>query len=123
MVGGHNILYQAAETNTLSIVDPGNAGTIAVDRNGGECSIVTGGAETRRIGSPERAGIMLHLSLKSDGGNATVTGKGSETFNSGGTEHTTITMDTAGDAISLVSIAHGSGFQWSVLASNGNSLS
>lgn len=119
----HRVLQDIGKSTELSVLDPGSAGTIKVDRALGICPVVTAGAETRKIASPERAGIILSLSMKTDGGDATITGSGSETFNSGGTESTTITMDTAGDHISLMSIDKGANVVWAVLANNGCSLS
>ena len=71
-MSGHNILQQIAGTSELEIVDPGSGGTIEVDRSFGICSVVTGGAESRKIASPARAGIVITICLKTDGGNLTI---------------------------------------------------
>ena len=61
-MSGHNILQQLAREPELEIVDPGDAGTIAVDRSLGICSIVSGSSsETRKIASPARAGIIIAI--------------------------------------------------------------
>ncbi|MAK30932.1 hypothetical protein [Acinetobacter sp.] len=122
-MSGHNILQQLSREPELEIMDPGASGTIAIDRTLGVCPIVTAGAEGRVIAEPVRAGIILTLALKTDGGNATVTTAGSETINAGGTEGTQVVLDTAGDSITLISIPKGSDIVWAVLANNGGTVS
>jgi len=114
-MSGHNILQQLSREPEMDILDPGDAGTIAVDRTLGICSVVTAGAETRKIASPERAGIVISICLKTDGGDLTITG-------GLGTE-TTAVMADAGDCLTLISIAKGSDFVWSPLANNGATMS
>ena len=122
-MSGHNILQQLAREPELEIVDPGNAGTIAVDRSLGICSIVTAASETRKIASPERAGIILAICFKTDGGDVAITGAGSEILNSGAGTETTATMADAGDLLVLMSINKGANIVWSQIANNGAAMS
>ena len=122
-MSGHNILQQLAREPELEIVDPGNAGTIAVDRSLGICSIVTASSETRKIASPERAGIILAICFKTDGGDVAITGAGSEILNSGAGTETTATMADARDLLVLMSINKGANIVWSPIANNGAAMS
>ena len=122
-MSGHNILQQLAREPELEIVDPGDAGTIAVDRSLGICSIVTDASETRKIASPERAGIILAICFKTDGGDVAITGAGSEILNSGNGTETTATMADAGDLLVLMSINKGADIVWSPIANNGAAMS
>ena len=122
-MSGHNILQQLAREPELEIVAPGNAGTIAVDRSLGICSIVTAASETRKIASPERAGIILAICFKTDGGDVAITGAGSEILNSGAGTETTATMADAGDLLVLMSINKGANIVWSPIANNGAAMS
>ena len=122
-MSGHSILQQLAREPELEIVDPGDAGTIAVDRSLGICSIVTAASETRKIASPERAGIILAICFKTDGGDVAITGSGSEILNSGAGTETTATMADAGDLLVLMSINKGSDIVWSPIANNGAAMS
>ena len=123
MTSGHNVLQQISATNELEILDPGSGGTLQVDRSMGICSVVTGGSEARKIASPQRPGIIISICLKTDGGDLTITGEGSEILNSGLGTETTATMADAGDLLTLISIRKGSSIVWSSLASNGVAMS
>ena len=122
-MSGHNILQQLAREPGLEIVDPGNGGTIPVDRTLGIVSIVTAASETRKIASPERAGVILAICFKTDGGDVAITGSGSEILNRGAGTETTATMADAGDLLVLMSIEKGAALVWSPVANNGAAMS
>jgi hypothetical protein len=122
-MSGHNILQQLAREPELEIVDPGNGGTIPVDRTLGICSVVTAASETRKIASPARAGIIIAICFKTDGGDVAITGSGSEILNSGAGTETTATMADAGDLLVLMSINKGAALVWSPVANNGAAMS
>ena len=124
-MSGHNILKQLAREPELELVDPGDAGTIAVDRSLGICSIVSGSSsETRKIASPARAGIIIAICFKTDGGgDVEITGSGSEILNSGLGTETTATIGDAGDLLVLMSIDKGANIVWSPIANNGATMS
>ena len=114
-MSGHNILQQIGREPELEIVDPGAGGTIPVDRSFGICSVVTA--------SPARAGIVISICLKTDGGDLAITGEGSEILNSGNGTETTATMADAGDLLTLISINKGASIVWSPIANNGAAMS
>ena len=122
-MSGHNLLQHISETTELEVLDPGNAGTIPADRSFGVCSVVTTASETRKVGSPQRAGIVMTVCLKTDGGDLAITGAGGEILNSGSGTETTATMADAGDVLTLVSVRKGSNVVWAVLANHGATLS
>jgi hypothetical protein len=55
------------------IKDPGNAGTISVDKSPSVCNLVSAGAETRTLARPTREGAIVSLHHRTDGGDITVT--------------------------------------------------
>lgn len=123
MSGQHNLLQQIGREPGLEIVDPGASGTIPIDRTMGVVPIVTAAAESRVLASPERAGIIVTVALKTDGGDATITCADSETINEGGTEGTQIVLGDAGDSVTILSIPKGADIVWAVLANNGGAVS
>lgn len=101
-----------------TIADPGASGAIPVT-DSGMVPIVTAGAETRTVANPAKAGLMLGLNMKTDGGDCTVTV--ASAINATG--NNTITLNDAGDVITLLSVANGSNFRWTVIANSGTTLS
>ena len=120
----HRVLQDLAKSTELEIVDPGNGGTIAIDRSMGICSVVSTGSDTRKLASPARPGIIVTVCHKTDGGSVAISGAGGENLSSvDGTSTTTMTMADAGDSVTFISIRNGSNIQWSVLANSGGTLS
>ena len=119
----HKVLQEIARSTELELLDPGNAGTINLDRTMGVCSVVTAASESRKIGSPQRTGIIITVCLKTDGGDLAITGAGGEILNSGSGTETTATMADAGDVLTLLSVSKGSNIVWAVLANHGAALS
>ncbi len=119
----HRVLQDMAKSTELELLDPGNAGTIDLDRSMGVCSVVTAASETRKIGSPQRAGVIITVCLKTDGGDLAITGAGGEILNSGSGTETTATMADAGDTLTLISVSKGANIVWAVLANHGATLS
>ena len=119
----HRILQDMAKSTELDLLDPGDAGTIELDRSMGVCSVVTAGSETRKIGSPQRTGVIVTVCLKTDGGDLAITGKGGEILNSGSGTDTTATMADAGDSLTLISVSKGANIVWTILANHGAALS
>ena len=123
-MSGHNLLQHISETTELEVLDPGSGGTIPADRSFGVCSVVTTASEARKVGSPQRAGIVMTVCLKTDGGgDLAITSAGGEILNSGSGTETTATMADAGDVLTLVSVRKGSNIVWAVLANHGATLS
>ncbi len=93
------------------ITDPGDAGAIDVTRSG-ICQLVSGGAETRTLAAPTSPGLRLILAFKTDGGDITLTCATTLNVNA----DNTITFDTAGEMIELVSVPSGSNYRWRALS-------
>ena len=119
----HRVLQDMAKSTELDLLDPGDAGTIELDRSMGVCSVVPAGSETRKIGSPQRTGVIITVCLKTDGGDLAITGKGGEILNSGSGTEATATMADAGDTLTLISVSKGANIVWAVLANHGATLS
>lgn len=118
-MSGHNALHDQF-TSDFTMLDPGNASTLVVDRDRGVVELVTAAAETRTLADPDRSGIMLTLSLKTDGGDCVITAD--TAINAAG--NTIMTFDNAGDTILLQSIPDGSvDYKWKVLGNDGVALS
>jgi len=99
---------------------PGAGGSIVMgSRQSAIVSLVTAAAEARTLKDPTQIGQTLTLSLKTDGGDCTVTA--SSAINQAG--NTIMTFADAGDVIQLVSISDGSSKEWRVVANDGISLS
>lgn len=113
-VGNHVHTY--AQSNTIA--DPGDAGAIAVTGSG-SCALVTAGAETRTIAIPSYKGYTVNLYLDTDGGDCVITA--ASAINQAG--NNTITLDDAGDWISLRAISVGGTLAWRVVANDGCTLS
>lgn len=105
----------------VEIPDPGNGGALPIAKCG-YISLVTGASgETRTLGDPVRAGLLLVLAFKTDGGgDAVVTATSDITQTSG---ENVMTFSDAGEFVALYSIAVGSGFKWRQLANIGAALS
>lgn len=114
-----NILQRELATPFL-ISDPGDAGTIFVDRNRGVCNLVSSAsAETRTLGRPAKAGLQTRLALKTDGGgDITVTVTGG--YNEDG--DTTFVLGDAGDFAEFVAIDVSGTLYWSVVAQRGTNI-
>ena len=122
-MSGHNILQQLASEPEAVIVDPGNGGTIPIDRTLGVCNLVSDGSQTRVIASPEHSGIILTLAGKTVGGTITISTAGSETVRDGANNHNTIAIDGAGDVVMLISVENGSDYMWAKIVNNGATIS
>lgn len=93
------------------IPDPGDAGAIPNSKTG-LVELVTGGAETRTLAAPTLPWLRLTLAFKTDGGDCVVTC--ATTVNV--TANNTITFDTAGEMIELVSVPSGANYRWRALS-------
>ena len=113
----HRVLADIFEANKC-IADPGDAGTIVVDRWGAFVRIVTTGVQTRIVAQPTSAGQLLGVGLKTDGGTCTVTVTGG--YDQAGT--TEFALADVGDFVVLYSVSSGSSYYWRVLNSEGVAL-
>lgn len=94
------------------IPDPGNAGAIPNSRSGIVELVSVGAGETRTLAAPTAPFLILVLSFKTDGGDIVVTC--ATTLNV--TANNTITFDTAGEMVTLISVPSGTAFRWRALA-------
>ena len=101
-----------------NVSDPGNAGAIPVTASG-SVPIVTAGAETRTLAAPSAINQILTLYFQTDGGDCVVTV--ASAINATG--NNTITLNDAGDSITLRGIHNGTTLCWRVMVNDGTSLS
>lgn len=102
----HRVPSDFANANWV-IPDPGDAGVLPNSKSG-IIELVTGGAETRTLAAPVKSGLRLTLAFKTDGGDCVVTC--TTTVNVTGND--TITFDTAGEMIELLSVPSGANYRW-----------
>ena len=102
------------------IDDPGDAGAIPVTKTG-VCPITSteGGGETRTLAIPARVGQQITLTLDVDGGDVVVTVAAAVNV----TGNNTLTLDNAGETITLIGTEVGGAKVWRVLANDGVGLS
>ncbi|MEO1615291.1 MAG: hypothetical protein AAFV88_05545 [Planctomycetota bacterium] len=118
-MSGHNVAIELSQAE-FELADPGNAGSIpSPNINGGVLPLVTAAAETRALENPERAGIVMTLCFRTDGGDCVVTA--ASAVNQAG--NNTLTLADAGDEITLRSIRSGDTFVWRVASNDGVALS
>jgi len=106
-MSGHRVLHDIAKAPFV-IPDPGDAGTINIDRDRAVCALTSAGAETRTLAAAEKAGLMCVIYLEVDGGDVTLT------VTNGDNE----TFDTAGDTLVLVSIDIAGTINWKNVSSD-----
>lgn len=104
------------------IDDPGDGGSIIVDRNRGTCLVTTAAAETRTLPRPTKAGLVTRVQLYVDGGDCTLTVTGG--YNEDG--DTSITLDDIGDYVEFESIVTSDGstetFYWQITSQRGTNV-
>jgi len=96
--------------------DPGSAGTITVNRSPVVCNLVSAAAETRTLANPTRAGAILILHMRTDGGDITVTA--STAYTEAGA--TTMVFANVGEFVVLVSLMTAAGAYFWRAISNSN---
>jgi hypothetical protein len=95
--------------------DPGDAGTITVDRDCAVVPIITAGVETRTLAQPTKAGLRCMLVIDTYVAACTVTVTGG--YNQAA--DTAIILGTAGDWVRFVSVKVGASYYWRVVAQEG----
>jgi hypothetical protein len=112
-MSGHRVAADAFKGPEQS--DPGNAGKIACTRSLGTFPLVSIAAETRTVLDPTRAGALLLLYMRTDGGDITVT------FSTAYTEagETTFVFSDPGQFILLCSVYDGTNYYWRKIADYG----
>lgn len=99
------------------IPDPGNGGTITVDRDLAICEMVSTGAETRTLAAPTKSGIQFVLRMLTDGGDIVVTTPNGFLDN---VLRTKATFDDAGDILNLISVETSTTgtYRWQIVTRN-----
>ena len=92
--------------------DPGNGGTLVVDRHPCYFGLVSAGAETRTLARPAVRGVEVTVAMKTDGGDVTLTVTGG--FNEVG--DTTFTFSDAGQFAKFVACEAGGTFFWRLVS-------
>jgi len=100
------------------MADPGDAGTIAVDRWGAVCPVVTAAAETRTLARPTKAGLFCTVEVDTYVGDLTLTVTGGYNADA----DTAIVFGTAGDFVTFQSIKVGTSYYWRVIAQEGTDV-
>lgn len=117
-MSAHRVLRDLYSAPFL-MADPGDAGTITVDRWGAVCPIVSEAAETRTLAQPTKAGMSCLLVIDAYVGAVTVTVTGG--YNQAAA--TDIIMGTAGDWVQFVSVKVGTAsYYWRVVKHEGTNL-
>lgn len=100
-------------TRLATVADPGDAATITPPVGQDfSCSIVTAGAETRVLGTPDHVGQRCYIIFLTDGGDFTMTNASG--WKDGATADDVATFDDAGDAMECVALAAGAVTDWRV---------
>ena len=118
-MSSHRVLYDAYRAAFL-MTDPGDAGTITIDRYSAVVPVVTGASgETRTLAQPTKAGLICTVELDTDGGgDATLTVTGGYNADAA----TSIVLGDAGDFVTFVSIKAGASYYWRVVAHEGTTV-
>jgi len=118
-MSANTLLYQLMQAETKNL-DPGDGGSLSSKNKGiAHYAFVTATAETRALLAPLREGLIMRLSLDTDGGDCVVTS--AVAINVAG--NTIMTFADARDTITLVSIISGGTLYWSVMGNDGVDLS
>ena len=114
-MSGHNAGHDLAEA--LLGCDPGNGGSISVEKFGQVFEMVStvAGGETRKLLPPTRHGVQCVLRCKTHVGNIVVTA--AEGLNVAA--NTVATFDAAGEQLLLVSVSATTGCRWEILVNTG----
>lgn len=117
-----NDLYRAFDSvGPGRIEDPGDAGTITISQWGQICGVTTATAETRILAAPVKPGIICSVVLDTYGGALTLTVNPTSgtCYGYNADNDTTITLGSAGDFVTFVSLKIGTEYVWRVLAQEG----
>lgn len=97
---------------------PGNGGAIPTGAGSGVVKVTSAGAETRTLANPQFIGQTLTIYFQTDGGDVVIAA--ASPINQAGNQH--ITLNDAGDSITLRGIHNGAGFVWRVVENDGCTL-
>lgn len=112
-MGAHNQSYLNHRSEREK-ADPGNAGSIVVDRSPCVVRLTSAAAETRTLARPTKVGDEVRLHFYSDGGDITLTVTGN--YDEGGTS--TMTFTEVGQFAEFVAFWDGTNYFWRLRASS-----
>lgn len=115
-MSAHNHLYESLTADPILV----DASVPAIDRDLAVLLVETTAAETRTLNPPERVGQLLTVILDVDGGDLTLAQDGGAGFNVDG--HGVVITDAGGYA-TLIGVSAGGVLRWSVVASDGATVS
>lgn len=111
----HRILHDLYRAPYLG-TDPGNTvKAIVIDQSPVVIPLVSAAAETRTLAAPTKAGIVVHLVCQTYVGDIVLTT--ASAYDQAGS--TTITFNTAGDYVTLVSVPLAAAYVWRVTGFDG----
>lgn len=108
MSNPQNIPQQLHSGKGSYLKDPGNAGTITVDRNPCVMGLISAGSETRTLARPTRIGVLLTLYVQTYAGAITLTVTGGYNING----DTSYSFSAAGQYLVLESGFDGTNHFW-----------
>lgn len=113
-MSAHSLLRELFEAESSPVKDPGASGTIKLEgRSHGHCELVSGTSESRTLPAPTASGIWFAASMKTDGGDITLTVTGG--FNEDG--DTSLTFSDAGQFYVFMSVrTAASTFVWRLIS-------
>jgi hypothetical protein len=118
-MSAHRILGDLFRAPYL-MLDPGDAGTITVDRQLAQVPLALAAAETRTLAQPTKAGLVCTVAVDSDSaGSCTLTVTGGYNADS----DTTISLADAADFVTFISIKVGTSYYWRIVVQEGTSAS
>ena len=116
-MSAHSVLQNILDTDS-TIPDPGPGQTIVVDRSPAICEMESAAGESRGMAMPIKSGLIVTLTLKTDGGDVLVVFD--EGFNAA--DNNVLTFDDAGDTAMFVSVplaASDTGYVWRLMGNVG----
>jgi hypothetical protein len=118
-MSAHNILQEQLIADR-ALIDPGNAGTVVIDRSPAILSL-SSAVGTRILEAPQALGQEVTVSGNVITGNVGVTQAGSAAINAAG--NTTATITAAGQRVTFIAIAIAGVLRWRVKSNDGATLS
>lgn len=118
-MSAHRVLHDILKAPFL-VPDPGNGGTLTIDRWGMVVPMRSGvSTETRTLAQPTKAGLLVMLALDvNGGGGVTVAVTGG--YNAAGDAN--IAFGSAGNFVALLSVKVGASCYWRVVTQEGTGL-
>lgn len=115
-MSAHRVLNDIYKAGVYSpILDPGNGGTIYVERSPAEVPLVSAGAETRTLARPLQENAIVTIYCRTHGGDITLTVTGG--FNTNG--NTTVVFTAVKQFAIFQSFYDGTNYYWSELSNWG----